>query len=161
MKNTIIFSNTFGISIFCNISVCCDKFMTLVWVHWKESLSNSLLSRSVIFCICSCDIHPVLNLSQGSLNVCSGICVTKHFSVSIFRDPRVTTDVVPNVEDVKDRIHNWDTLLKNIKAYYQVPIFYNDSTFKCSVVLIIMSNLLLSFCYFFITKSKAPILIKC
>ena len=43
------------------------------------------------------------------------------FSVSFFRDPRAGTDVLTNVEDVKDRIHNWDVLLKNIKAYYQVP----------------------------------------
>ena len=24
-------------------------------------------------------------------------------------------------EDVRDRVHNWDLLMKNIKAYYKVP----------------------------------------
>ncbi|ELU01156.1 hypothetical protein CAPTEDRAFT_219709 [Capitella teleta] len=31
----------------------------------------------------------------------------------------VIDSVVSSVEDVKDRVHNWDILLKNIKAYYQ------------------------------------------
>ncbi len=39
-----------------------------------------------------------------------------------FSDPRATTDVITNVDDIKDRIHNWDVLLKNIKAYYQVGL---------------------------------------
>lgn len=37
------------------------------------------------------------------------------------RDQKASTDAVTLVvDDYKDRLHNWDILLKNVKAYYQV-----------------------------------------
>ena len=34
----------------------------------------------------------------------------------------ITDGVVANPEDMNDRLHNWDTLLQNIKTYYQVGV---------------------------------------
>ncbi|CAH1791258.1 unnamed protein product [Owenia fusiformis] len=50
-------------------------------------------------------------------DLCDGL-----YLLTVFKqiDPRAATDnIVLNVEDVKDRLNNFDILMKNIKAYYQ------------------------------------------
>ena len=43
--------------------------------------------------------------------------------VCVCRDSRsVTEGIVATVDDAKDRIHNWDILMANIKAYYRVSL---------------------------------------
>jgi hypothetical protein len=47
-----------------------------------------------------------------------------HFQIfCLHSDSRSAVDsVISTVDDAKDRVHNWDVLLKNIQAYYQVSV---------------------------------------